>query len=107
MGSLCFECASESRWPCFQVQIWSNHWGYFQLRLCPLSSTSNAAEKAELTEGCLNKHALPLSGGQGSKYWIYKVGLSLLLWIATCRRCCCCCYYCCVCWQATIITFAC
>ena len=61
-----------------QIQIWTNHWGYFQLRLCPLSSSSTSAEKAELTEACLNKHALPLSGGQGSKYWIYKVGFRLL-----------------------------
>jgi len=77
---LCPECASDSRWPCSQIQIWTNHWGYFQLRLCPLSSTSNGAEKAELTEGCLNKHVLPLSGGRGSKYWIYKVSFSLV-WV--------------------------
>ena len=61
-----------------QIQIWINHWGYFQLRLCPLSSSSISAEKAQLSEGCLSRYVLPLKGGKGNN-WIYKVQLMLLL----------------------------
>ena len=51
-----------------------SHWGYFQMRLCPLSSASTASEKAQLSEACLDDNILELSGGpaiDGTKYWIY------------------------------------
>jgi hypothetical protein len=51
-----------------------SHWGYFQMRLCALSSASTSAEKAQLSEACLNENVLELTGGpaiEGTKYWIY------------------------------------
>ena len=40
-------------------------WGAYELRLCPLSEDSDAAEAAELTEECLDAHPLELADGSG------------------------------------------
>ena len=44
-----------------QINIYINHWGKFQLRLCPLSDPSTAMELAELSDTCLDQvRAQPL-----------------------------------------------
>lgn len=73
-----------------------SHWGYVELRLCPLSNPSTSAEKAELSEECLRAHRLKLVGGGGYKQWInYGAGGSRFVvrstWRlpagVTCERC--------------------
>jgi len=58
-----------------RVQITNNHWGYFQLRLCPLGrwGSSNTAERKYLSEGCFRKHVLKLTTG-GTRRWLYQGG---------------------------------
>ncbi len=38
-----------------QINIYINHWGKFQMRLCPLSDPSTATELRELSDACLGQ----------------------------------------------------
>jgi hypothetical protein len=44
---------------------------YIQFRLCPLRGTSEAAEKASLSEACLAKYTLRNANNQ-NKLWLYR-----------------------------------
>jgi hypothetical protein len=51
--------------------------GYFELRLCPLAGTTDAAEKKAFSENCLARHPLKVklpSGKFDTKYWMYQSG---------------------------------
>jgi hypothetical protein len=53
------------------------HAGYFELRLCPLNGTTDAAEKKAFSEACFAKHPLKAKLPNGriqTKYWMYKSG---------------------------------
>lgn len=54
------------------VQITNNHWGFFTFRLCPLTSTSVAAERARLSEACLNTYPLKNASTKQTKLWLYS-----------------------------------
>ncbi len=41
-----------------QINIYINHWGKFQMRLCPLSDLSTATELRELSDACLDQVTL-------------------------------------------------
>lgn len=77
------------------IQITVNHWGYLELRLCPLKGTTDAAEKASLSEACLAKYPLKaiVSGGLSTKYWLYRSGTAYTVTSSwklpkvTCPRC--------------------
>ena len=43
-----------------QINIYINHWGKFQMRLCPLSDPSTATELSELSDTCLDKVRPPV-----------------------------------------------
>lgn len=49
-----------------------NHWGKFQLRLCPLSNPSTGTEQRELSNRCLDKYKLEKADGSG--IWTYPLG---------------------------------
>lgn len=53
-----------------EMNVWVNHWGWFDIRLCPLSNPGIAAEKRELNEHCLSQHKLKQANGKGSRHWI-------------------------------------
>lgn len=44
-------------------------WGKFEMRLCPLSEDSDAAETAELSDACLSQNPLTLADGSGPFYF--------------------------------------
>lgn len=46
--------------------------GFFTFRLCPLTSTSVAAEKAKFSERCLNTYPLKNASTQQTKLWLYS-----------------------------------
>jgi hypothetical protein len=51
--------------------------GYFELRLCPLPGTTDAAEKKVFGESCFAKHPLKVKLANGridTKYWMYHKG---------------------------------
>ena len=51
--------------------------GYFELRLCPLNGTTDAAEKKAFSEHCFARHPLKaqLPGGKSNtKFWMYHSG---------------------------------
>ena len=51
--------------------------GYFELRLCPLSGTTDAAEQKALSEHCFAKHPLAVklpTGKFNTKMWMYRTG---------------------------------
>lgn len=55
-----------------KVQIWNNHWGYYQLRLCDLAGDgSTMTERKSMTRSCLQKHVLKKAGSSGRKRWLY------------------------------------
>lgn len=60
---------------CAAVQIYSNHWGYFEFRLCPLRSPTSAGELAALSEACFAQHQLlavatDTGVAAGNKVWL-------------------------------------
>ena len=60
--------------PCLSFHA---HTGYFEVRLCPLPGTTDAAEKRAFSESCFAKHPLTvkLPGGRvDTKYWMYRKG---------------------------------
>ena len=57
------------------LQIYSNHWGYFEFRLCPLRSPTSAGELAVSSEPCLAQHQLRAVAtdtgvAAGNKVWL-------------------------------------
>lgn len=57
---------AEMSWPC----VHCSHWGYFELRLCPLSDATSSAEKRELHESCFAANKLKQTDGSGTRHWI-------------------------------------
>lgn len=61
-----------------EVQIWNNHWGYFELSLCDLPGNGDeGAERNGLTAACLQKHVLKKAAdntASSEKYWLYNGG---------------------------------
>ena len=45
------------------IRLTTNHWGWFEFRICPNNNVSKPA-----THECLNKYLLQLADGSGSRY---------------------------------------